>query len=60
MKKIIIFVVCCLMGILNVSAEEYDTNVRYEFIDNIYSNRQIGEEIYTGKQGIIYKFLYNN
>ena len=54
MKKIITLVVCCILGIGSISAYENDSYVTYEFIDNIYSNRKIGEELYTGKQGIVY------
>lgn len=54
MKKIIIFVVSCFIGCLNVSAASNDSQVEYQYIDNIYSNREIGQNFYTGPQGIVY------
>lgn len=54
MKKILMFVVCFMLGILRVSAADNDSNVAYDYIDNIYSNRKIGNDFYTGKQGLVY------
>ena len=54
MKKIITFVVCCFIGCLNVSASENNSYVEYQYIDNVYSNRQLEGDLYTGPQGIIY------
>lgn len=54
MKKLITFVVCCFFGCLNVSALENDSHIEYQYIDNVYSNRQIGDNFYTGPQGIVY------
>lgn len=54
MKKIITFVVCCLLGVVNVSALENDSYVQVNYDDYIFSNRQIGDEFYSGQQGIVY------
>lgn len=54
MKKFITFVVCCLIGCIGVSALENDSHVEYQYIGNVYSNRQIGDNFYTGPQGFVY------
>lgn len=54
MKKLITFVVCCFLGCLNVSAAENDSQVEVQFIDYVFSNRQIGDQLYSGQQGFVY------
>ena len=54
MKKFIIFAVCFFIGCIGVSALENDSQVEYQYIGNVYSNRQIGDNFYTGPQGFVY------
>lgn len=54
MKKFITVVVSFFIGCMAAFALENDSHVEYQYIDNIYSNRQIGENFYTGPQGFVY------
>ena len=54
MKKLILFVVCFLISSLNVIATEKDSVVEVKYENKIFSNRQIGDQFYSGQQGIVY------
>lgn len=54
MKKLILFVVCFFICSLNVFAIEKDSVVEVKYENKIFSNRQIGEQFYSGQQGIVY------
>ena len=54
MKKFILFVVCCIMSCMQAKALENDSHVEIQFLDSVYSNRDVGGQFYTGPQGMVY------